>query len=136
MFNIKNLCTTALIICLFQNLLSQIETKSTFFDKKIIAFGEASHGDGAVYEARKELIKEYKKYKKDSTLNILIEMPQSMCYAIKDYFSGEIDSVMLLKQARYFGLQTTSFLDFLNTYRNDSSIKFYGIVCFPPILRQ
>lgn len=98
---------------------------SSSFDSEIIAFGEASHGDKTVYNARRYIINQLKKT--HNKINVLVEMPQGVTYILDDFLRGRIDSLYFLKELQLYGLQTNSFLEFIDTYKLDSNVTFYGI---------
>src|SRR5690606_27191001 len=91
----------------------------------IVAFGEACHGSYSDYEARAEMIKCL--IRNGDSVNVLIEMPHAAGIAVEKYYKGEIDSDSLLSEAIYYGLQTNSFLDFIDEFKGNSLIKIHGI---------
>ena len=99
------------------------------FDKlkqyDIVAFGEACHGSYSDYEARAEMIKCL--IRNGGSVNVLIEMPHAAGIAVEKYYKGEIDSDSLLSEAIFYGLQTNSFLDFIDEFKGNSLIKIHGI---------
>lgn len=93
-------------------------------DFAIISFGEASHGSNSDYQAREKLVDYLLTF--DDTVNILVEMQHGSGVAIEAYRQNLIDSSSLLEKLIFYGLQTDSFIHFINRYKNNSKVRFFG----------
>jgi erythromycin esterase-like protein len=91
----------------------------------VIAFGEACHGSYSDYKARAELI--HCLIADGSSVDVAIEMPHFTGIAIQKYYDGEIDSDSLVSEAKYYGLQTNAFLEFVNQFKGNELVSFYGV---------
>ncbi len=92
---------------------------------KVVGFGEACHGSYSDYVARAELIKCL--IKNGDSISVLIEMPHATGIAIAKYYNDEIDADSLINEAKYYGLQTNAFLDFINQFKGNRLVTFHGI---------
>lgn len=127
--NLKNITASLFLFFLTINCIGQINAHCDDFNKvqdyQIIAFGEACHGSYSDYEARGEMIDCL--IKNVDSINVLIEMPHAAGIAINKYYNDEIDLDSLIEEVRYYGLQTNSFVDFIDRFRGNKHVSFYGV---------
>lgn len=98
---------------------------SNFIKSSLIGIGEASHGSISDYEFRERFIK---CLLEDSVpIDVYIEMPHFAGILIEEYYKGKVSVDSLVDGFLYYGLQTDGFLNFVNAFKGNKLVTFYGI---------
>lgn len=93
---------------------------------KILAIGEASHGESKIYDFRYQILKS--KIDQGKHVKILIEMPSEGGIAIHKYMNEKITKDSLFYYLGFYGLKTDAFLSFIDaTKQFKDKISFVGI---------
>lgn len=100
--------------------------KDSNFNKTVlIGIGEVSHGSISDYEFRERFIKCL--LEDSMPIDVFIEMPHFAGILIEEYYKNKVSVDSLVDGFIYYGLQTDGFLNFVNAFRGNQLVTFYGI---------